>query len=655
MSDKKTITIGLVQTKLSDDINANMKRTAEKIREAASKGAKIVCLQELYRTKYFPIEEKKDATQLAETVPGETTSALSALAKELKVIIIAPIFEVDVSGKYYNTAVVIGGDGNIMGAYRKMHIPHDPFFYEKNYFDIGDSGYQVFKTPDVSFGVLICYDQWFPEAARTLTLQGADLIFYPSAIGHLEGDPLSDDDWHYAWENIQRSHAIANGIHIAAVNRVGTEDKVKFWGGSFVCDAFGRLIKRAGSDEEVVVAELDLAQNKRIQEGWGFLRNRLPTSYGLLSSPVIRETPKRLGYSMPAEWERHEATWLAWPHDPVTFPNRVKKVEEIYVKIISALHKNENVNLFVKDADAKARVAKILEQKGVDLQKVNFFVWDYADVWFRDYGPIFLVNKDAGELAFAHWIFNAWGGKYSDLKKDTQVPLIINNSLQLGNFKPGIVLEGGAVDINGKGTILTTEQCLLNENRNPHLSKDDIERYLRNYFGASKIIWLKGGVAGDDTDGHIDNLARFVNAKTVLCAYEENKSDENHAVLKKNYEILVNSTDQDENKLKVIKMPMPPTTRTSVRGKKTRLPASYLNFYVANKVVLVPSYRHKNDRVAQKIIQNVFPGRKVIGIDCSDLIYGMGALHCVMQQQPAVVKKSIGTKAANRKKLPVLQ
>ena len=198
------------------------------------------------------------------------------------------------------------------------------------------------------------------------------------------------------------------------------------------------------------------------------------------------------------------------------------------------------------------------------------------------------------------------------------------------------MLEGGSVDVNGNGTILTTEQCLLNSNRNPHLSKNDIEKYLMNYFGASNIIWLKGGVAGDDTDGHIDNLARFVNARTVLCAFEEDESDENHSILKQNYKILVNSTDQDGNKLKVIKVPMPPVIRSKVRGEKTRLPASYLNFYVANKVVLVPTYGHKSDRVAQKIIQKQFSGRKVVGIDCRDLIYGMGAIHCVVQQQPAI-------------------
>ena len=634
MTDKN-VTIGLIQTRVSEDIKNNMQNTVDKIREAAKNGAQIICLQELYRTMYFPTDEKTDVTKLAEPIPGETTTTLSSLAKELNVIIIAPIFEIDSSGKHYNTAVVIGSDGKIMGSYRKMHIPHDPFFYEKNYFDVGDSGYQVFRTGNLNFGVLICYDQWFPEAARTLTLQGADLIFYPSAIGYLEGDPLSYEDWHYSWENIQRSHAIANGIHVASVNRVGTEGKIRFWGASFVCDAFGRMIKRASTEnEEVVVATLDISQNKRIQEGWGFLRNRLPATYGLISSRVLSETPKSMGYFMPAEWEKHEGTWMSWPHDPLTFPNRIKKVENTYLKIILVLSKNENINIFVTDLKMKERVRKLFKQKGIDLHKIRFHVWNYADVWFRDYGPVFVLSKEKKQIAFVHWIFNAWGEKYKDLMRDTQIPDIISDKLQLNNFRPGIVLEGGSVDVNGKGTLLTTEQCLLDKNRNPHLSRDEIEKFLLNYFGASNIIWLKGGVAGDDTDGHIDNLARFVNPRTVLCAFEEDMNDENHAILKANYEVLLQSTDQDGKKLKIIKVPMPPAIRSTVRGEKTRLPASYLNFYVANKVVLVPTFRHKNDRVALKIIQKQFPGRKAIGIDCTDLIYGMGAIHCVMQQQP---------------------
>jgi len=340
---------------------------------------------------------------------------------------------------------------------------------------------------------------------------------------------------------------------------------------------------------------------------------------------------------MPAEWEKHDATWLAWPHDPDTFPNRVKKIENIYLQMILILHKSENINLFVTDLNMKSRVTKLMVQKGIDLQKINLYVWDYADVWFRDYGPIFVLNKEKKQIAFVHWMFNSWGGKYKDLMKDTQIPFIISNRLQLNNFRPGIVLEGGSVDVNGKGTLLTTEQCLLNSNRNPHLSKDEIEKYLINYFGVNNIIWLKSGVAGDDTDGHIDNLARFVNSRTVLCAYEDDESDENHSVLRVNYETLLQSTDQDGKKLKIIKMPMPPTIRTNVIGNKTRLPASYLTFYVANKVLLVQIFNHQNDRLALRIIQEQFLGRKVVGIDCRDMIYGMGAIHCVIQQQPTVI------------------
>ncbi|MGQ0795026.1 MAG: agmatine deiminase family protein [Nitrosopumilaceae archaeon] len=636
MSAKNFVTIGLVQTSLSEDIQRNMDNAISKIREAASKGAKIICLQELYRTKYFPTDERSDVTKLAETIPGETTSVLSSLAKELQVVIIAPLFEVD-GDNHYNTAVVIDSDGKILGSYRKMHIPHDPFFYEKSYFDIGNSGYRIFETPDVKFGVLICYDQWFPEAARTLALQGADLIFYPSAIGYLEGDPLSQEDWHNSWENIQCSHAIANGIHVASINRVGMEGNIKFWGSSFICDAFGRLIKKASeTNEEVLVATLDISQNKRIQDGWGFLRNRLPTTYDLISSPVVNESPKSLGFSMPAEWEIHDSTWLAWPHDTVTFPDRVDKVENVYLQIISILSKNENVNLFVTDLKMKDKVMELCKKKGIELQKINFHIHDYADVWFRDYGPIFVLNKEKKQIAFVHWVFNAWGRKYSGLIRDTQIPNVISSRLQINNFKPGMVLEGGSVDVNGRGTILTTEQCLLNKNRNPYLTKSGIEKYLMDYFGASHIIWLKGGVSGDDTDGHIDNLARFTDPQTVLCTFEEDENDENYTVLKENYEILLNSADQSGNKLNVIKVPMPSAITSTVRNEKTRLPASYLNFYIANKTVLVPTYKHKNDGKAMKIIQKQFPGRKVFGIDCTDLIYGMGAIHCIMQQQPSL-------------------
>ena len=333
---------------------------------------------------------------------------------------------------------------------------------------------------------------------------------------------------------------------------------------------------------------------------------------------------------MPAEWEQHDAIWLAWPHDPITFPDRVEKVEKTYGEIIKALLDSEKVNLLVKDSAMKTRALGLLRQGGISPDDIVFHLYDYADVWFRDYGPIFLVNKKSGSLAMSHWIYNAWGGKYESLMKDTRIPEFINLSMNIPCFTPGIVMEGGSIDVNGKGTLLTTEQCLLNKNRNPHLNKSEIEEYLMEYLGVTNIIWLKNGIEGDDTDGHIDDIARFVNPTTVLCAYEENMHDVNHPVLHENYEILLHAKDQNGNKLNVIKLPMP----GAIGDKETRLPASYANFYIGNKAVLVPIFGHENDAKALDIIQHQFPDRKVIGINCSDLVYGLGTLHCISQQQP---------------------
>ena len=275
----KNVTLGLIQTAVSRNIAENMKKTLRRIEEAADEGAQIVCLQELYRTRYFPQQEKQDLKALAETIPGESTRAFAELAKKRKVVIIAPIFEKAKDNKFYNTAVVIGVDGEILGTYRKVHIPYDPYFYEKDYFSPGDQEYKVFDVGFARIGVLICYDQWFPEAARINMLHGAEIIFYPTAIGYIKGYTSEDGDWHDAWRTIQRAHAIANGVHVAAVNRVGEEDELQFWGGSFVSDPFGKVLKEASDREEVLIATIDLGKNKQIQEGWGFLRNRRPDTY----------------------------------------------------------------------------------------------------------------------------------------------------------------------------------------------------------------------------------------------------------------------------------------------------------------------------------------------------------------------------------------
>lgn len=273
------VAVGLVQMNMSERPADNMSRACKFVEQAARRGARIVCLPELFRTRYFPQRPRRNGRLLSESIPGESTGVFSVLAKRHRIVIVAPLYERDHQGKLFNSAAVLDADGTLLPTYRKIHLPHDPLFWERDYFKPGDV-YRVYRTRYATFAVLICYDQWFPEAARQVVLAGADLIFYPTAIGTIRGYRSPDGDWHNAWETVQRGHAIANGVHVAAVNRVGVEGKLKFWGQSFVCDAFGQLVKRADSRrEEVVIARLDLSRNKRIRDGWGFLKHLRPETY----------------------------------------------------------------------------------------------------------------------------------------------------------------------------------------------------------------------------------------------------------------------------------------------------------------------------------------------------------------------------------------
>lgn len=356
---------------------------------------------------------------------------------------------------------------------------------------------------------------------------------------------------------------------------------------------------------------------------------------------------------MPAEWKKHEAIWLCWPHDSTDFYSRFDKVHKTYLRIIKTVSKSEKVNLLVKDNRSKKEIEYLLKKETIDTRQITFHIFPFADIWMRDYGPIFIVNQKKNKLAMTDWIFNAWGKKFKQLLSDTNIPGLINKKLNIPCFTPGMVLEGGSIDGNGKGSIITTEQCLLNKNRNSNLCKQEIEKYLMEYLGVRKIIWLEKGIAGDDTDGHVDNIARFVNPTTIVCSYEDDKNDENYIILKNNFEILQNSSDQDGNRLNIVKLPMPGFISTG----KNRLPASYANFYIGNNVVLVPVFGCENDRKALDIIGNYFPTRKTIGIHCLDLLYGGGAIHCISQQQPAILcepKNKLIPPRAKKKKCPDL-
>ncbi|MBI4239601.1 acyltransferase [Candidatus Uhrbacteria bacterium] len=295
---QSTIKLGLIQLQAGNDMRANTERAYALAQMAAKKGAHILCLPELYNTVYFPQLEKADKDYYAETVPGFSTATFCALAKKYKVVVIVPLYEkkkVNGIWKYFNSAVVINEKGQILDTYHKIHIPHDPGFYEKYYFEESKSGYRVYKTSYATFAVLICYDQWFPEAARAARLNGAEIIFYPTAIGNVVGYAPPEGDWHASWELMMRSHAIANCVHVAAVNRVGREERMRFWGQSFVSDAFGTVVDRAtSSKEQVLIVPVNLGMNHYIEDGWGFLRNRRPDTYGMLTSKKLIEKSKKL-------------------------------------------------------------------------------------------------------------------------------------------------------------------------------------------------------------------------------------------------------------------------------------------------------------------------------------------------------------------------
>jgi len=341
----------------------------------------------------------------------------------------------------------------------------------------------------------------------------------------------------------------------------------------------------------------------------------------------MNPTPASLGYRMPAEWERHEATWISWPKDPSTFPpGTLRKVEAAFVKMVDMLGAAEEVRILVDDVKAEARVSSMLNKGG----NTAFHRIRTVDVWTRDYLPTFVKGSD---LAAVRWVFNAWGNRYQDLLPDNESGDRVAESTGLKVFRPGVILEGGSIDADGEGTVLTTKQCLLNPNRNPGLGKKKTERILEDYLGARHIVWLNRGIEGDDTDGHVDDIARFVGPRRVVVASEKRKSDPNHSALEENLSLISRSKDAGGRSINVTEIPMP----RKLSSADGRLPASHLNFYVGNRAVLVPTFGGGSDRAAIEALEEVFPTREVVGIDCRALVYGLGTIHCVTQQVPALL------------------
>jgi agmatine deiminase len=349
---------------------------------------------------------------------------------------------------------------------------------------------------------------------------------------------------------------------------------------------------------------------------------------------LFKDTPRQSGYAFPAEWEQHEATWLSWPHKEASWPGKIESIYAPYAEFIKVVAEGEKVRININDEETKAFALEHLQKAGADLNNIEFFDHPTNDAWCRDHGPAFLLNADRTKKAVVDWGYNAWGGKYPPYDLDDVIPTKIANHFGLPLFTPDIVMEGGSVEFNGKGTILTTTACLLNKNRNPHLNKQQIEQYLLEYYGAEQVLWLGDGIVGDDTDGHIDDITRFVNEDTVLTVVESNPLDENYILLQENLEALKEMRLADGRSLKIYQLPMP----SPVIHEDTRLPASYANFYIANTAVVVPTFRDVNDKLALDIIQKAFPDRKVVGIDSTDIIWGLGSFHCLSQQEPALKK-----------------
>ena len=352
-----------------------------------------------------------------------------------------------------------------------------------------------------------------------------------------------------------------------------------------------------------------------------------------LSQPA---TPHSLGFRMPAEWEPHEATWLGWPHEVTDWPGKFAVIPWAFAEIVRHLSRVERVFLLVENRAAQARVRSIVKKSGANLDAVDFFLAPTDRGWMRDSGPI-CVRNEFGGVAFNNFLFSGWA-KYSNHKKDGQVVVRANKKLKHRLWQPyykgrRVVLEGGSIDVNGRGTLLTTEECLLSnvQERNPGFNKEDYAEVFREYLGVTNVLWLKSGITGDDTHGHVDDLTRFVGPATVVTIVEEDPKDANYAPLQENLALLKAMKDQDGSRLRVETLPMP----APVYFDDFRLPASYANFYIANKLVLVPTFNDSRDREALNKIARLLPDREIVGIPCRDLVLGLGTIHCMTQQQPS--------------------
>jgi len=347
-------------------------------------------------------------------------------------------------------------------------------------------------------------------------------------------------------------------------------------------------------------------------------------------------TPKSLGYYFPAEFAPHDAIWLSWPHKEESWPGKIASIYPSYTEFVKIVSLTERVCINVVNEKMRNAAQKMLQLAGVNLERVQFYLHPTNDAWCRDHGPAFLLRDNAVDpKVILDWNINAWGGKYPPYDLDDVIPTRIGEALGLPVFHPGIIMEGGSVDFNGAGTVMTSKSCLLNPNRNPHLNQDQIEKYLSDYYGIDQVLWVSDGIVGDDTDGHIDDTVRFVNEDTVITVVDSNVLSANHEILQQNLKELKQMRLLNGKQLNIVELPMP----AEVIYEGQSLPASYANFYISNGHIIVPTFKCDADDKAMQIIQSCFPSREVVGIDSTDIIWGLGSFHCLSQQEPSMVNK----------------
>ena len=352
-----------------------------------------------------------------------------------------------------------------------------------------------------------------------------------------------------------------------------------------------------------------------------------------MSQINLPSTPKASGFTFPAEWHPHRATWLTFPHNEASWQgDRLYKIYPQYLAFIKAISQGENVGIVANDEKLKEFIIAELDKISVDLSKIEFVIKPTNDAWCRDHGPAFLINPETKQKMIVDWGHNAWGGKYPPYDDDNRTPQAIARYLDLPFVTPGIIMEGGSVEFNGAGSLLTSKSCLLNQNRNAHLNQSQIEEYLSEYYGIDQVLWVEAGIAGDDTDGHIDDTTRFISEDTVIAAVEYDPNDENYEILQTNLNMMKDMRLLNGKQLNIIEVPMP----KAVIIDNFRTPGSYANFLMCNTGVIVPVFNNPNDQVAIDILEKAMPDRKIIPLDATEIIWGQGSFHCLSQQEPLI-------------------